>query len=214
MKNVIHLLCIMGLTLGLQAPANAGVGDASPPAEPSHPGNWCEWLQSEPGILYKNSENPLLQSFRVGGRFQYQASYIDGEDANGRNFNDSYDEYRRVRLETKTEFLQFFSATIKLNMVSDGRSAGDGLDWGYDTFDEAIFSFDIKKAFGAGALDELKVNYGRFKFNMTEEVHMSATEMLRHRQQALRRQQPAHRRHARRRHGKMVRHGGRLQRRG
>lgn len=120
---------------------------------------------------------PLLQSFRVGGRFQYQASYIDGEDANGRDFNDSYDEYRRVRLETKTEFLQFFSATIKLNMVSDGRSAGNDLDWGYDTFDEAIFSFDIKKAFGAGALDELKVNYGRFKFNMTEEVHMSATEI-------------------------------------
>lgn len=180
MKNAIQLPLALGLTLGLHAPAIAGEETAAPAAAPaaaSNPGDWCSWLQNKPGTLYKNPENPFLQGVQIGGRLHYQASYIDGEDANGRDFNDSYDEYRRVRLESKIDFLQFFSANIKLNMVNDGRPAGNDLDWGYDTFDEAVFTFDIKKAFGAGALDALKVNYGRFKFNMTEEVHMSSKEI-------------------------------------
>jgi hypothetical protein len=180
MKKVIQLPFAVGLTLGLHAPAIAGEQPATPAApttEASNPGDWCTWLQNKPGTLYKNSDNPFLQTLQIGGRFQYQASYIDGEDVNGRDFNDSYDEYRRVRLESKIDFLQFFSANIKLNMVNDGRPAGNDLDWGYDTFDEAVFTFDIKKAFGAGALDALKVSYGRFKFNMTEEVHMSSKEI-------------------------------------
>ncbi|RPJ33703.1 MAG: hypothetical protein EHM17_09400 [Verrucomicrobiaceae bacterium] len=167
----------LGLALGLQVPALAGPEAAPVQSAPSNPGDWCEWLQNKPGTLYKNKENPILQGFQVGGRFQYQAAYLDGEDVNGRDFNDTYDEYRRVRIETKTDFLQFFSANVKLNMVNDGRRSGNDLDWGYDTFDEAVFSFDIKKAFGAGALDEFKLNYGRFKFNMTEEVHMSSKEI-------------------------------------
>ncbi len=167
----------LGLALGLHLPASAGPESPAVQPAPSNPGDWCTWLQSKPGTLYKNAENPILQGFQIGGRFQYQAAYLDGEDANGRDFNDTYDEYRRVRIETKTDFLKFFSANIKLNMVSDGRPSGADLEWGYDTFDEAVFSFDLKKAFGAGALDALKLNYGRFKFNMTEEVHMSSKEI-------------------------------------
>lgn len=167
----------LGLVLGIQIPAIAGPEAAPAEAPPSNSGDWCAWLQSKPGTLYKNAENPFLQKFQVGGRFQYQAAYIDGEDANGRDFNDTYDDYRRVRFEANIDFLKYFSAEIKINMVNDGRAAGAELDWGYDTFDEAIFSFDIKKAFGAGPLDELKLNYGRFKHNMTEEVHMSSKEI-------------------------------------
>jgi hypothetical protein len=167
----------LGLAMSLTIAVHAGPEAAPVQAAPSNPGDWCTWLQSKPGTLYKNADNPFLQGFQVGGRFQYQAAYLDGEDVNGRDFNDTYDEYRRVRIETKTDFLQFFSANIKLNMVNDGRPAGNDLDWGYDSFDEAVFSFDIKKAFGAGPLDVLKLNYGRFKFNMTEEVHMSSKEI-------------------------------------
>jgi hypothetical protein len=177
MQNVNPLILALSTALGIHTVTSAGQEAQIATPAPSQPGDWCEWLQSKPGSLYKNSENPILQSFQVAGRFQYQAAYLDGEDANGRDFNDTYDEYRRVRIETKTDFLKFFSANIKLNMVSDGRPAGLDLDWGYDTFDEAVFSFDIKKAFGAGPLDALKVNYGRHKFNMTEEVHMSSKEI-------------------------------------
>jgi hypothetical protein len=164
--------------LGLNLPLVAGTAVQPPPAAtaPSQ-GDWCQWLQSKPGTLYKNPENPILQGFQIGGRFQYQAAYLEGEDVNGRDFNDTYDEYRRVRIETKTDFLRFFSANIKLNMVEDSRRSGADLDWGYSDFDEAVFSFDIKKAFGAGPLDTLKLNYGRHKFNFTEEVHMSSKEI-------------------------------------
>jgi len=177
MKTNTQLTLALGLAMGLQLPAMAGQEVAPAATEPSNSGDWCTWLQSKPGTLYKNAENPWLQSFNIGGRFHYQAAYLEGEDVNGRDFNDTYDDYRRVRIETKIEFLKYFAANIKLNMVNDGRSAGNDLDWGYDTFDEAVFTFDIKKAFGAGSLDALKLNYGRFKFNMTEEVHMSSKEI-------------------------------------
>lgn len=177
-KSTPLSLALTLAAMGLNLPAVAGPeGQSVPAATSDSNGDWCQWLQSKPGTLYKNPDNPILQGFQVGGRFQYQAAYLDGEDVNGRDFNDTYDEYRRVRIETKTDFLRFFSANIKLNMVNDDRRRGNDLDWGYDAFDEAILTFDIKKAFGAGPLDVLKLNYGRHKFNMTEEVHMSSKEI-------------------------------------
>jgi hypothetical protein len=179
MKQAIQLPIALGLALGIQTPLTAGQASPAPaPAEPSNPGNWCEWLQDDAGLLYENKENPWIQSFQIGGRFQYQAAYLEGDDVNGRDFNDTYDEYRRVRFDTEIKFLKYFGADFIVNMVNDGRPGGNDLDWGYDTFDIAVFSFDIKKAFGAGPLDDLKLNYGRFKFNMTEEVHMSSKKIL------------------------------------
>jgi hypothetical protein len=175
----VHKTLPVALTLALVTTDDVMAGPVAAviDAPTSQDGDWCARLKDKPGLLYKNAENPLLQSLQFGGRFQYQAAYIDGEDANGRDFNDTYDEYRRVRVETKIEMLRYFGLNVKLNMVNDGRPAGNDLDWGYDSFDEAVLSFDIKKAFGAGPLDVLKINYGRFKFNMTEEVHMSSKEI-------------------------------------
>ena len=179
MNDTIRIPLVLGLAVGLQIPASAGSETpAAAASAPSNSGDWCEWLESKPGTLYKNPDNWFLQYFNVGGRFQYQAAYVDGEDVNGRDFNDTYDDYRRVRFESNIEFLRYFGAEIKINMVNDGRPSGGDLDWGYDSFDEAIFSFDIGKAFGAGPFDSLKLNYGRFKVNMTEEVRMSSKEIL------------------------------------
>jgi len=172
MKHTLPLVL-----LGLSLPAFAGQ-EVAPAATQDKPFDFCEWLENKPGLLYKNKENPILQSFQIGGRFQWQAAYVDGEDVNGRDFNDTYDEYRRFRIETKTEFLRFFSAKVGVNMVNDQRFSGGELDWGYDTFDEAVFTFDIKKAFDVDALDTLKVNYGRHKFNLTDEVRTSSKEII------------------------------------
>lgn len=170
----------LAASLLLAAPIVALAGPAAEalPTEAKSSGDWCEWLQNKPGLLYKNKENPYLQSFEIGGRFMYQAAYVDGEDVNGRDFNDTYDEYRRVRLETKFQFLQYFKSKVGINIVNDGRPSGDELEWGYDTFDEAYVTFDMKKAFGAGELETLGLSYGRFKFNVTEEVHQSSKEIL------------------------------------
>ena len=150
-----------------------------PPVEPNN-GNWCTWLQDDPGLLYENKENPWIQSFQIGGRFHYQAAYLEGTDINGVDFNDHYDEYRRLRFETKTQFLRFFTAEFNVNLVDDNRfrqGPFNELEWGYDAFDEASVEFDIGEAFGDGWLDGIKLKYGRMKLKMTEEVHMSSNEI-------------------------------------
>ena len=158
---------------------HAPVEIAEPP--PNNNGDWCTWLQNDPGLLYDNDNNPWIQSFEVGGRFHYQAAYIEGTDINGRDFNDKYDEYRRLRLETKTDFLRFFTAEVNVNLVSDDRfreGLFTDLEWGYDRFDEASIEFDVDEAIGtAGPLDGIKLKYGRMKLKMSEEVHMSSNEI-------------------------------------
>lgn len=144
-------------------------------------GNWCTWLQDKPGLLYENKENPWIESFEIGGRFHYQAAYLEGSDVNGLDFNDKYDEYRRLRLETKTEFFRYFTAELNVNLVRDDRFRDDfysDLEWGYDRFDEASIEFDLHKAIGErGPFDDIKIKYGRMKLKMTEEMHMSSNEI-------------------------------------
>lgn len=159
--------------------AKGAVVESEAPA-PEAPENWCEWLRDDPGLFTPKHENPWFQSFHIGGRFHYQAAYLEGTDINGLDFNDKYDEYRRFRLETKTEFLKYFTAELNVNLVSDNRFRDDfysDLEWGYDRFDEASLEFDIGKAFGTGFLDGIKAKYGRMKLKMTEEQHMSSNEI-------------------------------------
>ncbi len=143
------------------------------------PQTWCEWLQNDPGKFKPEHENPWFQSFQIGGRFHYQAAYLEGTDVNGLHYNDHYDEFRRLRLETKTKFLKYFTAEVNVNLVSDDRFKDDfysDLEWGYDRFDEATLQFDLGKAIGPNWFDEIKLTYGRMKLKMTEEQHMSSDE--------------------------------------
>ncbi|HEY1123286.1 MAG TPA: porin [Haloferula sp.] len=168
----------------VSAGASAGTSAKDAPPEiiekpASNDGDWCHWLQNDPGLLYENKENPYIQSFKIGGRFHYQIASLEGTDVNGMDFNDKYDEFRRLRLETKTKFLKYFTAEVNVNLVDDKRFRDDlfnELEWGYDTFDEASLQFDIGKAFGDGWLDGIKLKYGRMKLDMTEEVRMSSND--------------------------------------
>lgn len=164
--------CIPGLTI-------AGPEAAAIEASASNPGDWCQWLQNKPGILYKNNENPYIQELQIEGRFQYQTAYVDGENIAGGDFNEKYDEYRRVRLGMKAKFLQYFGLKYQVNIVNDGRNGGGGeLDWGYDSIDEAYISFDLGKAIGDTGFDELSLVYGRQKFVFGTEAHTSSTKLL------------------------------------
>ncbi|MBK1883729.1 hypothetical protein JIN85_15025 [Luteolibacter pohnpeiensis] len=170
----------IAILLSLAAPCLAGEAIPTSTEHVEIPASWdfCNWIQNKPGLLYSNPENPLLQSFQIGGRFHYQMAYEDGNDVNGRDFNDTYEDYRRARIETKTHFLQYFSAKLSLNLVDDDRRDNNDLDWGYESFDEAVFSFDIKKAFAGIPLDQLQLNYGRLKFMLSDEVRASSNKIL------------------------------------
>lgn len=180
MQTANTLKIAVGLALGLQVPAFAGSEAPAVESAPAPAWNWCTWLQNKPGTLYKNKENPYLQEFQIEGRFQYQAAYLDGSDVNGSDFNETYDEYRRVRLGVKAKFLQYFGLKYQVNLVDDARnvSGGGDLDWGYADIDEAYLSFDIAKAFGAGPFDSLVASYGRHKFVLSQEARTSSTKLL------------------------------------
>ena len=167
------------------APEGVSTGAKDAPPEivekpASNNGDWCQWLQNDPGLLYENKDNPWIQSFEIGGRFHYQIASLEGTDINGMDFNDTYDEYRRLRFETQTRFLKYFVAEVNVNLVDDNRFRDDPfneLEWGYHTFDEASVEFDIGEAFGDGWLDGIKLKYGRMKLKMSEEVYMSSNEI-------------------------------------
>jgi len=169
----------------IQASAIAGGPQATIPApEPASSGDWCEWLSSEPGTLYKNPENPFLQEFIIDGRFQWQAAYLSGQDTNGYDFSDYYTEVRRFRLGFSSKFLNYFSAEADLNMVDDASNrpnrwpGGQQLGWGYEDFQEALVMFDAKKAFGIDAVDGLSIRYGRHKFEISNETWESSNDLL------------------------------------
>jgi hypothetical protein len=79
----------------------------------------------------------------------------------------------------RAEFLQYMSTKFFVNLVNDERNiSGGDLDWGYEGIDQALLSFDLNKAFGAGELDSLKLNYGRHKFVVSQETRTSSTKLL------------------------------------
>lgn len=172
------IIACVGMMLFSPIAATAGDGNLICVTDPPSSWDWCGWLSGKPGLVFKNEENPLLKELLIEGRYQYQAAYVSGSDVNGNDFHSTYDEHRRVRLGARAKFGGHFSTKIILNLVNDGRRNGDDLDWGYDNFDEALVSFDIGKALGAGPFDSLVLNYGRHKFVLSNEARESSARIL------------------------------------
>jgi hypothetical protein len=178
--NLRHLLPLLLLPIAATAGEEK---DALPEIkqEPSNAGNWCEWLSNEPGLIYQDKKNPWIDKFEISGRLHYQMGRVRGDDVRGNSFDETFDEYRRARIETKIGFLDYFDLEVGVNLVDDRRfrtDPDDDLDWGYDTFDSAILSFNIGKAFGRGPFDDIRLHYGRMKLNVTEEVHTSSNKIM------------------------------------
>jgi hypothetical protein len=162
-------------TFGTNALAGTSGNVATP--VPDSSGDWCETLKTI-GNIHKNEENPVLQSFTLAGRLHYQAGHIDGNDALGDDFRKAFDDYRRARLGFRAGFLRYFELKMVANLLSDNRFRGRELDWGYQDFDEAILTFDIRKAFSVGALDTLTMTYGRHKYEAGYEALESSNNIL------------------------------------
>lgn len=179
MENQINTGMALAAVLTFPYRAAAGSETASGIESPaSNPGDWCSWYGDKPGIIYKNKENPYLQEFQIEGRFQYQYGHVEGDDLNGVNYDEDYDEVRRFRLGVKAKFLQYFGMKYQVNLVDDNRPSGGDLDWGYEDIDEAYITFDLAKALGNTGFDELSLKYGRQKFLFSTEAHLSSTKLL------------------------------------
>ena len=139
-------------------------------AEKSSCGSWCETLASI-GQIYSDKENPYVQSVKVFGRAQVQWAYLDGNDASDRDFSETYDEIRRLRLGGEVKFLNGFKLKANANLVSDGHPKGGARKFGYQDFDQAKLSYTTKDLF---SLDEASITYGRHKVALGSEQHTSS----------------------------------------
>ena len=160
---------------------NMGSKEVVEPLEEPKSRSICEWIEDSPGLLYESDDNPYIQSWEIGGRFQYQAAYLAGKDVNGRHFHDTYDEFRRVRLDTELQFLRFLKAELSVNLVDDRRfrdSYPFDLSWGYDTIDQLTMEIDFDEAFDLKFLDKLEFTYGKMKVAVGEEAHQSSREII------------------------------------
>jgi len=79
---------------GWASAQDAKGGLVEPPAGKSGSGNWCEWLETNPGTLYKGGNNDWLQELRFFGLLHVNYAWVNGKSAN-RSF--SYDNDGEIR---------------------------------------------------------------------------------------------------------------------
>ena len=180
--NLTTLKTVTALLCGLTSAALAGEPPAAPAAVDSgsmfSDFNFCSWLSSKPGTLYKDAGNPWVSEVQIVGRYHWNAAYIDGEGTNGKEFSETYTDSRRFRLGAKISFLNYLTFKGAVNLVDDQRFNGKELEYGYQDFDEAVFSLDAQRLFGVSQLDVLTFNYGRFKWHGGLEARTSSNELL------------------------------------
>ncbi|MCP5534676.1 MAG: hypothetical protein H7A51_00405 [Akkermansiaceae bacterium] len=164
-------LCILTLTT---ITSFAGSNARSEKTVPKN-GDWCAWLQDDPGVLYKNKENPYIQEVAIDGRFQWQYGYVDGESG-GRKFNYDTEEIRRFRLGAEVKFLQFFELSASFDLADDLAPTGLESDHDIEYADiySATLTFNAQKAFNIQALDSLKISVGKHKVISNGEYSLSS----------------------------------------
>ena len=166
--------------LGLAAAGGAALAGEDPlPPELAPPSGGCDWCQCLTGKLgkplYQNDDAILIQAVRFFGRAQVQFAAIDGEDVNGNEFSDTFEEIRRLRLSAEVKAMKYFKIKANANLENDLTPSGGDRDIGYHSLDVALVAFDAGKLLGGGGIvDSLVLNYGRQKVTMGGEVQTSS----------------------------------------
>jgi len=181
MKSSSIRLKTAAIACGLSCLAHAGEPPTAPVAAEGgsmfEDFDFCAWLSSKPGTVYKDAGNTWISEVQFFGRYHWTAAYVDGEGTNGQDFSEDYTDVRRFRLGAKIGFLNYFSFKGAVNLANDDRFNGGDLHYGYQDFDESIVTFDAQRAFNVAALDTLTLNYGRFKWHGGLEARTSSNEL-------------------------------------
>jgi hypothetical protein len=173
-KRSKRLGALLGILAGTVAGAAWAEETEAVEPEPDAACTFCDLVKAPGKPLYENPDSWLLNSFRFMGRFQVQTAYVNGDDVDGDGFDKGFTDFRRVRFGAEAKLLRFFEVKGNINLVADLRQVGGDTEWGYQTFDELIASFDAGKAFGLEAVDGLSFHYGRKKMLVGHEVHTSS----------------------------------------
>ncbi|MGJ8657541.1 MAG: porin [Akkermansiaceae bacterium] len=157
--------------IALSGAAVAGPIDAPVVAQPeSNSGDFCSTLQNF-GMLYNDKSNPFIQEVSVFGRFQGQYAYVDGSDVNGKDFNNDFEEVRRLRAGMKIKAFNGLQIKGNVNLEDDDKPTGGDREFGYQDFDQMKFSYKKKDIMG---FDSLELTYGRHKIEIGSQSHTSS----------------------------------------
>lgn len=152
----------------------AGEATATITEAPTKNGDFCSWLSSKPGTLYKSDTNPYIQEIGIFGRFHYQQGWVNGS-SEGQDFS-YYNEgdFRRVRLGARVKFLNYFHLWANADMARDTSSSIGGVDWGYQNLYEAQLLFNAQKAFTLDSHSKFNIGYGKSEVKVAYESGVSS----------------------------------------
>ena len=128
------------------------------------------------GKFYNNPDASTLQSAKLFLSYQHQIGHIDGTDQTGKEFDDSFEEFRRVWVGLSGKFGNFWKFKV-VSQISNDRNEypGDYRQWGHETFRAANITFDADKFWEIESLDSLEFGYGRRTGRMADEWQRSST---------------------------------------
>ncbi len=168
MRN--HTIKTMFTAVALTSTVSAGSLDGPKLETTATSGDFCRRIE-DLGVLYKNKENRYIQKVAITGRFHAQYAYIDGTDANGDDFNQDFEEIRRLRAGIEIRAFHNFELSANANFEDDRNREGLPRVLGYEDFDKVKLSYRMENVLG---LDSLKFTYGRLKVNVGQEAHTSS----------------------------------------
>ena len=122
------------------------------------------------GKFYNNPDASTLQSAKLFLSYQHQIGHIDGTDQTGKEFDDSFEEFRRVWVGLSMKFGNLWKFK-GVSQISNDRNEypGDYRQWGHETFRAANITFDADKFWEIESLDSLEFGYGRRTGRMADE---------------------------------------------
>jgi phosphate-selective porin OprO/OprP len=136
---------------------------------------FCESLKDF-GQFYENQDSSTLQSAKLFLSYQHQVGHIDGTDKKAQDFDDSFEEFRRVWVGISGKFGSYWKFKV-VSQVSNDRNAylGDYRQWGHETFRAANITFDADKFWEFEGVDAMTFGYGRRTGRMADEWQRSST---------------------------------------
>ena len=132
--------------------------DSAPIAETSpSKGGLGDFLKTG-GTLYSNSDNPLIQEFKIFGRLQYQLGILDGDDSLNDSVSYDTDEFRRTRFGASMKFLKYFKVSAEIeDLIRDNEPRGGTRELDVSQLWHGHLTFDMRNALGLDNFDGLKI---------------------------------------------------------
>jgi phosphate-selective porin OprO/OprP len=163
MTHTHRPLQVLCLAAALAAPAllhaGAAVADKKTVTPVTKEMSLCESIFDLP-TLYKNEENPVIQKFRIIGRYHGQYYALDSNQGG----NDDW-ENRRARIGAEAQLFQDFTLSFNLNLDLDNNGGRF-----FEDLEDLTLTWKASK--------EFKLTLGKIKMPITQEWRTSSNKIL------------------------------------